>query len=314
MAKLLITGATGLLGSCIARESLNEHELFGISRTIIPPAAQWRHRHLDLTDASSTLRFLSKVHPQLIIHCAALTDVEQCERDESRAWAVNVEATKVLASWASEDAAKFILISTDSVFDGTRGNYRESDDPAPVNVYARTKLAAEEFVRSSCPNALIIRTNFFGWSHGHRAGLAEWMLARLIKGEGFGGFTDVRFSPLFTDELAHIILELIRRDARGLFHLGARDSCSKYEFAIELARAFQLDASIIHPVSVDEFPFRACRPKNTSLSTEKLSRFLGRTMPSVREQTQMMRETMPLGGYLAGDAGIERLVRSGAAT
>ena len=309
MAKLLITGATGLLGSCIVRESLNEHEIFGISKESIPPAARWQHRRLDLTDATPTLLFLTNVHPQIIIHCAALTDVEQCERNESRAWAINVEATKVLASWADEHAAKFVLISTDSVFDGTSSNYRESDHPAPVNVYARTKLAAEELVRSHCPGALVIRTNFFGWSHGRRTGLAEWMLARLARGESFGGFTDIRFSPLFTRELAQIILELIHRDARGIFHVGTRDSCSKYEFAMELARLFQLEASILHRVSVNESPFRARRPKDTSLATEKISSFLGRGMPSVSEQIEVMRRTMPLSDHV----GTERLARSVAA-
>lgn len=297
-----------MLGSCIARESLNEHEIFGISKESIPPAAHWQHRPLDLTDAASTLLFLTKVHPQIIIHCAALTDVEQCERNEIRAWAVNVDSSKTLATWASENDAQFVFVSTDSVFDGTRGHYRESDEPAPVNVYARTKLGAEEIVQSRCPNTLVIRTNFFGWSHSRRTGLAEWMLSRLARGAGFGGFTDVQFSPLFTRELAQSIMELIRRDARGLFHAGARDSCSKYEFAMELARVFQLDASIIRPVSVNESPFHARRPKDTSLATERISTFLGREMPSVSEQVQLMRRTIPLNEYLEA----ERLVRPGA--
>jgi dTDP-4-dehydrorhamnose reductase len=312
VARLLITGATGFLGSCVAREALDEHEVFGLSRRTIPSSARWHHWCLDLTDASSALLFLRRLRPKIIIHCAALTDVEQCERDESHARAVNVDSTKTLSTWASENGAKLVLISTDSVFDGVCGNYRESDEPAPVNVYARTKLAAEEAVRLCCPEALIIRTNFFGWSHARNAGLAEWMLAKLIRRESFGGFTDVRFNPLFTGDLAHIILELIRREARGIFHIGARDSYSKYEFSIELARVFHLDASIVHPIPVDEFPFRARRPKDTSLATEKVSEFLGREMPSVSEQVQMMRKTMPLGEYRAGDSGRETLIRSSA--
>ena len=239
--------------------------------------------------------------------------MELCEKDASRAWAINVDSTKTLATWASEHDAKFVCVSTDSVFDGTRGNYRESDEPAPVNVYARTKLAAEDAVRSRCPNALIVRTNFFGWSRGRSAGLAEWMLTRLINGERFGGFTDVRFDPLFTEGLAHIILELIRHDARGVFHAGTQDSCSKYEFAIALANVFRLDASLIHPISVDKSPLVARRPKNTSLATEKISAFLGREMPSVSKQVHALRSAMPLGNYLAGDAGADKLVRPNAA-
>lgn len=311
LARLLITGATGLLGSCIAHLASSEHEVFGLSRKTIPPAPQWHHCCLDLTDAATTLLFLGKLHADIIIHCAALTDVERCEKDEGRAWTINVDSTKILSAWASTNRVKFVLISTDSVFDGVRGNYQESDEPAPVNIYARTKLAAEQAVRLQCPKALIIRTNFFGSSAADGTSLAEWMLAKLINGESFDGFTDVRFSPLFAGYLPHIMLELIRRDARGLFHIGAQDSCSKYEFAIEIARIFQLDPSVIRPGSIDQFPFHARRPKDTSLATEKISSFLDREMPSVSEQMQMMRRVTPLGPYPGRDAGIEKVLRSG---
>ena len=114
---MLITGATGVLGSCVARESLHEHEVFGVSRTNVPPAL-WHHWCLDLSDAKSALLFLNKLGPEIIVHCAALTDVERCERDESRAWVINVDSTKTLSAWASENGTQFVLISTDSVFDG----------------------------------------------------------------------------------------------------------------------------------------------------------------------------------------------------
>lgn len=294
---MLVTGATGLLGNYFVEASLNRYEVVGISRKTAfrPPCSS--NRHLDLTNSASTLLLLNKLRPEVIVNSAALTNVEQCEAEPARAWAMNVEAAKRLASWSAENRAKLVQISTDSVFDGTRGNYRESDEPCPLNVYARTKFAAEKTVQSCCPDALTIRTNFFGWSQ-QGASLAEWMLAKLIRSEPFCAFTDVSFSPLFAKQLAEFTLELILRNACGVFHVAARESCSKHELAVLLARAFHLNETLIKPIRVDEFPFRARRSRDTSLSVEKIVAHFGHEMPTVKEQVEAMRQALPLSNHL----------------
>jgi dTDP-4-dehydrorhamnose reductase len=283
MAKLLITGDTGLLGSNLAHAARALHQVFGVSRATEAISASWDHEPVDLTDASATLRYLDEIRPDVIVHCAALTDVEQCETQPAYACAINVEATERLAQWAGRNGARFTFISTDSVFDGKAGGYHEEDPPRPLNQYARTKLAGEDVARRCCAESLIVRTNFYGWNWNGKSNLGEWMHGKLLRGEPLMAFTDVWFSPLFVNDLAKLILDLVSCDARGVFHVGARDMCSKYEFAFLIGQLFCLDTGKIKPILLEDFPFQARRPRNTSLEVGKCAQFLGREIPTVEE-------------------------------
>ena len=292
MPKLLITGDTGLLGSSLAQEAGVIYEVFGVSRQITAPCLSWQHMFLDLTDSEATWRCLEKVRPDSIVHCAAMTDVERCEAQPEYAETVNVRAIEVLARWAARESAQFTFISTDSVFDGTSGGYNEQGTPRPLNHYARTKLAGENAAAGLCANSLIVRTNFYGWNRNGKPSLAKWMLSKLLRDEEVAAFTDVRFSPLFVNDLANAILELISRGANGVFHVGAKNSCSKYEFVLLLCKAFQFEPGRANPIRLEEFPFVAIRPRDTSLSVAKCTNFLGREMPDVAQGTAAFAKAM----------------------
>lgn len=254
-------------------------------------------RFFDLTNPDVTSRHLSDLRPQAIIHCAAMTNVDYCEKARAEAWKVNVEATKTVSHWAEAHSAQFVFISSDSVFDGGAGDYDENAAAHPLNEYARTKVAAEEIVRERMPRALIVRTNFYGqsWKKG-KASLGEWMLGKLLRKECFNAFGDVRFNPLLTNALSKIIFELVARKACGNFHVGARDSCSKYEYARMLANIFNLDSNGITPVSVSASSLDARRPRNTTLCVSKVTGFLGREMPSVEDGLRSFYQMTDEGG------------------
>lgn len=292
--KLLITGDTGLLGAALVAELLQSqsYEIFGVSKAASDGLVDWDHRSVDLTDAPATLRYLDDVHPDCVIHCAAATDVERCETQQAQAWKVNVDATELLAQWASQNGARFTFISTDSVFDGTQGAYREEDPPGPLNHYARTKLAGERVAARWCPHSLIVRTNFYGWNMSGKPNLAKWIHGKLIWQESLKAFVDVCFSPLFVNDAAKLILELISQDGKEIFHVGARESCSKYEFAMLLARELQLDTGKIQPILLEEARFHAQRPRNTSLAAGKCAQFLGRKMPTVEQGIRVFARTI----------------------
>lgn len=281
MTRLLITGATGLLGSSLAREAGRAYQVFGLSRRPAAASLIWKHVVVDLTDSDATWRCLDELRPDSILHCAAVTDVERCEAQKEYAEAVNVGATERLARWAGQHGARFTFISTDSVFDGMTGQYREDDAPRPLNYYAHTKLIGEQAAASLCEDSLIMRTNFYGWNENGNPNLAKWMLGKVLRGETLMAFTDVCFSALFVNDLAKLILELMSRGANGLFHVGTRNSCSKYEFALLLCNVFGLESKTVKPMLLGEFSFVAARPRNTSLSAAKCERFLGREMPDV---------------------------------
>lgn len=292
MARLLITGATGLLGSNLIWEAAESYEVIGWSRscTAMPPG--YAMDRVDLANADITKQRLHERRPDVIVHCAAMTDVERCEREPDVARVMNVDATRILARWCAQHEARFVFISTDSVFDGSCGHYSEDDRPAPVNEYARTKLAAEAVVTGYLPDALILRTNFYGRNFKQKLSLAEWMLKKLARRERLPAFADVRFNPLLANHLGRIILDLIAHGAKGVFHAAARNECSKCEFAVLIADVFGFDADDVMPASVDDFGFNAHRPKNTTLAVDKISRVLGREMPSVEEGLQSFKQSL----------------------
>lgn len=283
MSRLLITGDTGLLGSAVARHALREHAVYGISRARDEGSHSWVHAPVDLLDESTTSRLFEEVRPHVIVHCAAATDVEQCEQDPRAALALNVGATEQLAGWAAQNDAQFAYVSTDSVFDGVRGGYREEDLPNPLNAYAGSKAAGERVTLERHPDALILRTNFFGWNHGAKPNFGRWAVGILIRGGPLEAFADVRFGPLFVEDLAKLILDLVLRNAKGIFHVAASDSCTKYEFARRLGHALRLNTSNVKPILLEDAPCRAKRPRDTSLDTAKCAKFLGRGMPSVQQ-------------------------------
>ena len=189
--------------------------------------------------------------------------------------------SSALATVAAHFGSQFVYISSDSVFDGTRGGYAEEDDVAPVNAYARSKLEGEIAVRSASPDSLVVRTNIYGWNMQPKASLAEWILSRLEAGSEVPGFQDVVFCPILVNDLGEVILEMLGRRLTGLFHVAGSEACSKYEFALRLAGMFGLDRGLVRPTSVEHSALRAPRPKNTSLCTARVGRALDRPMPSL---------------------------------
>lgn len=288
---LLVAGASGFLGSNLTHEALASGRSVVLAvhrRTVDRPGI--RVVSTDLTAASAARELLRRLEPQWVVNCAAFTNVDECERDPERAHALNVELPRALAAACAEAGVGLVHISTDSVFDGERGNYAENDEPAPVNVYARSKLEGERAVQDVLPDALVLRTNFIGISHSRRVGFADWITTRLESGERMRGFTDVIFAPLLANELARLVLAAIDSKLQGLYHASARDACSKYDFACRLGAALGFDSTLVDRASLADAKLTARRPLNTSLSSSRLERALGRPMPSVE---------MAIAGYVA---------------
>jgi dTDP-4-dehydrorhamnose reductase len=148
-------------------------------------------------------------------------------------------------------------------------------------VYGQTKVEAERVVRATLERHLIVRTNMYGWNLQQKRSLAEWALYHLEQGNPIPGFTDVTFNALFVNDLATLILRMLEVGASGTYHLGASNSCSKFEFVRTVASVFGLNPELIRPASIEEIPFKAPRPRHTSLLSTKASAFLGCSMPSI---------------------------------
>lgn len=289
-SRILITGASGLLGEYLARAAISRRldaSLVGLS---FVPDGDPRWERCDLTEPDSVARLWERVAPQLVVHAAALTNVDLCERDPALADAVNRRTTELLARHAATSGARLVYVSTDSVFDGRRGGYAESDEPAPLNVYARTKLEAEREA-AAADDHLVVRTNFFGRSaRGH--GLAEWILRQLREGNEIVGFSDVAFSPLYCGDFAELLLELTLGETRGIMHVGAADAISKLEFAQVVARTAGYESPRIRTGRLTDVGLAAPRPLDTSLDSSAAARQLG-GLPTVEEGVRRMTAESP---------------------
>jgi dTDP-4-dehydrorhamnose reductase len=266
-------------------------EVVGVSYRHAVPVGGVRHLQVDLTQPAAAEDLLATVQPDWVVHCAALTDVDWCEEHPGETERVNVEMSAHLARAARQQGSRFVFISTDAVFDGARGWYEEDDPPAPINVYAKSKWAAETVVRSVSASSLIVRTTFYGW-HLQTAGLSlgEWIISRLESHQLVSAFVDVIFSPLLVTDLGAMLLAMMERKLQGVYHVAASEACSKYAFAVQVAEVFGLDRRLVQPTSVNQAGLRAPRPGNTSLQTHKVCRASGVRMPDVRSGIERFQE------------------------
>ncbi len=164
MTRFLITGASGLLGLNLALKLAETHPVTGVIHQPELEGTPFEVLVTDLSLPGEAEWVLEHSLPEVIIHCAAMAIVDECEKDPPRAMSVNADLPGRLAKLAAEMDAKFVHISTDAVFDGVRGDYKEEDVPNPLSTYARTKLAGEIAVMAENPDALVARVNFYGWS------------------------------------------------------------------------------------------------------------------------------------------------------
>lgn len=284
-----MTGSTGLVGATLVLAASSRHEMLAGYRGTAIHFPHAEPIQLDVAVPDSIGSAVARMRPTVIVHCAAETRVDWCEDHSQEALRVNAEGTAHLSRAAASVGARLLYISTDSVFDGSRGNYSEEEAVRPINVYARSKWLGEEAVRRELPDHLVVRTNLYGWNVSRRENLAEWILARLRCGERVLGFQDVVFSPLLVDDLVATLLEMLDRGLRGVYHVAARQAVSKFEFGRRLARQFGLDEDLVHPVRLESANLRALRPLVTSLNPAKVEAALERAMPGIEEGLRRFR-------------------------
>jgi len=235
----------------------------------------------DLSDPVETRRIFLDVKPSIVVHCAAATNVDWCEEHPEEAHRINVKMPATIAEIAAQSDVQLLYVSTDSVFDGERGNYAETDIPAPVNVYAKTKLQGEREVLRRNPAASLARVSLYGWNAQNKESLAEWILKQLTLGNVVPGFSDVHFCPVLANDVAEVIFALLDQNLTGIYHIVGSERVSKYEFARRVASTFGLDPGQVVPTRLADAKLRAQRPLDTSLNTDKICAALGRPMPDV---------------------------------
>ncbi len=273
--KFLITGASGLYGSKLAQTALaKNYEVY--SSDILDISIYGNFVKLDISNNAAVNDAFKKIKPDFVIHAATLTDVDRCELNKELAWKVNVEGTKNILEATKKAGSFLIYISTDYIFSGEKGNYKETDTPDPINYYGLTKLKAEQFVISQLDSYFIARPSVIYGSTpaAGKVNFALWLIETLQKGEKVKIVTDQWNTPTLNSNLADMTLEVAERKLTGIFHLCGATRVSRFEFAELIAEQFGLDESLIEPVESSQFSWPAKRPMDSSLDTSKAQQVL----------------------------------------
>ncbi len=279
MARILITGVSGLLGLNLAQEKMDTHEIIGVDRGKLTKAP-FKIIKMDLLNSGAVDSVLDSAEPNWVINCAALADIDACEDTPELARLLNTDLPTQLAKACFKRGVKFLHLSTDAVFDGQRdGFYSELDVPNPQGVYAKTKLEGEHAVLTEDPNGIVARVNFYGWSLSGRRSLGEFFFNNLTNNKSMSGFTDAIFCPMLVNDTARVLVRMLQKNLSGLYHLVGTQAMSKYQFGVEIARKFSLRESDISPRSIHTSNLSVKRSHNLSLSTNKVVMDLGTPIP-----------------------------------
>lgn len=290
--KILITGASSLPGFRTVEKALERgYEVSAIHyRNPIPiEHGRLRKIKLDIRNLDDFKKVVFAEKPEVIVHMAALGDVDLCEKDKGLAWSTTAEPSIALSRWASRIQAFLVYLSTDYVFDGDEGNYSEYSPPNPVNYYGLVKLVGEVAFRSSTVDHAIVRaSSIYGLGPG-RMNFAKFLIERLGKGEEVKALIDQYTTPTQAQLLGESILEIIERRLTGIFHVTG-ERMSRYEFAVKVAETLGFDENLVKEAEMKDMRWLAKRPRDSSLNSEHARRILKTEFYSNAKAFNVLRE------------------------
>lgn len=280
--RVLITGANGLLGQQLVRRMgrLPEYDVLATGLDQLPrfTGGSCGYARLDITNPGELQETFLNFAPDVVINCAAITQVDLCEEERDACWKINAEAVDSLARLCLSGGCQLVQVSTDFVFDGMAGPYRENARPAPLSYYGRSKLAGENYARGAGMDMWSIARTVLVYGAGERLSRSNfvlWLVDKLTRGEAVNIVTDQFRTPTFAPDLAAGIESIIRFDKHGVYHLSGREQVSIHEFALMIADVFNLDKSLIGKTDSQKLGQRAERPQNSGFIVLKAETELG---------------------------------------
>lgn len=292
--RLLVVGGSGLVGSNVVREGLDRGWDVTATYHTDQPAIGCPLDRVDIRDADAFRSVFDTRHPDLVVNCAALTDVDACERTPERAAEVNGVAPRRLAAACRSRGTGFVNLSTDYVFDGSANRpYTEDDDPRPIQRYGATKYLGERKVRAAHPDALIARLSFVYGTRGDNGtldGFPAWIRGQLADPDpaSVPVFSDQFVTPTRAGAAAETLCDLADAGATGLFHVASRSCVTPYEFGRTLCERWDVDPAPLERVSTDSLDRPADRPRYSCLDVSKVATRLERPQPTVDEDIAAM--------------------------
>jgi dTDP-4-dehydrorhamnose reductase len=279
--RILLTGSNGLLGQKLVDLLIQQDgvELTATARgdNRLPYSDGYTYRSMDITDRQQVLNVISDVRPDVVIHTAAMTDVDKCELQKDACWAQNVQAVEYLVDACGNTNAFLLHVSTDFIFDGAAGPYDETAEGNPISFYGWSKYAAEKVVIHSNLRWAIARTVLvYGIAHDmSRSNIILWVKKSLEDGKNIKVVTDQWRSPTLAEDLATGCYLIADKEAEGIFNISGKEVLTPYDMAIKTADYFGLDKSLIAQADASTFTQTARRPPRTGFILDKAQRELG---------------------------------------
>jgi dTDP-4-dehydrorhamnose reductase len=292
MKRILVTGVSGFLGRYVAITLKDHYAVLGTYHSHATVLDGGELTRLDLTDAEAVHSTSREFRPAVVVHTAALSDVDACERHPDEAHRVNVEGTEAIAQAAVAVGARLIYISTDQVYDGVKGHYDEADVPQPLMVYGRTKLEGEHRAAAICRDTVILRLALlYGWGIPPRLNFVDWLVERLQAGREVPLFVDQYRTPLYVAQAAEAIRRLIEApEVRETFNLGGGERINRYVFGLKFCEVFDLPEALLKPTEMSSTRGLAARPRDCSMNSSKISSLLQIVPLTVEEGLSVMRQ------------------------
>jgi dTDP-4-dehydrorhamnose reductase len=282
--RVLITGANGLLGQQLSKIFFHDFDVYALGLQAQPRLAggNFQYHQGDISDRQFLRELLQKIMPNFVINAAAFTDVDGSETQREACWKVNVTGVENLAYAAQKIQARLIHVSSDYVFDGKSGPYREDDRPNPLGFYARSKLAGENVLINSKSNFAIARTMvLYGSGNEIRPNFVTWLINQLRAGKAVRIVDDQFGNPTLASELARALRLLAESGRNGIYHISGSEIIDRYQFAIKIAETFNLDAALIHPIKTSDLKQASPRPLRSGFDISKAVTELNITMSDV---------------------------------
>ena len=274
--RILVTGASGLLGNRLVELAVQKgHDVISGYKHNVP--LHGKPTAFDLTESTEVRRVFLEVQPDVVVNTAAMTDVDKCELDAGAAFAANSKAVSNIVSAAKETESFVVQVSTDYVFDGERGGYSEQDETHPINKYGESKLEGEKTIMKGLDKEKwsIARSSVvYGWGRASRPNAATFVYEKLSRGESIPIARDMFSSPTLNTSLSAMLIEIAERKLPGIIHAAGATRLNRFDFAVGLAKTFELDVTLIKAVRAKDLQWKARRPTDSSLNVEKAQELL----------------------------------------
>ena len=280
--KLFVIGTGGLTGSKLVEIAKKDFEIFGSYNYRDPKSSIQKNIKLNISNSTKIKEILEEIKPDVVINTAGINNVDYCEKNPDLALKINIQAVKEICQITKKLGIKFVQLSSDSVFDGTKQlPYEEIDETESINYYGETKIKSEKIVLEN-PNNVVVRASvLYGYlphnlakiesSSKKSINFGQWLVNKLSINEKVRIITDEYSSPIIADDFARSILHIIKYEGNGIFHSAPELQITRYDFSIKIAKALGLSVELIVPVSNKELGRDVNTGSNKCLSSEKLS-------------------------------------------